>query len=275
MLIDYDNKAVFIHIPKTAGISVTACLKYTVGSSVKSERSELSYSLLDPPQNLPDLSSLTHITEHSGINDILAGGFSNIKDINQYFVFTVIRNPWGQLLSYYNFFKKMQFKGFEDITFETFIKLLKTHEYPSPSHYGFIYDSKGYKRVDEIIYLEDFDNQWKQKVHKNLPMYPERVNSLLNNSQKPFYDYRDAYTEEMIDIVSEVRKKDIEIFGYTFEGGPTQVPSVKIPDRIEPYEAKTNWVTNGEPINENNAPAHGIILTDTLKKLYKAVDFTL
>ena len=271
MLIDYDNKAVFIHIPKTAGISVTACLKHTVGSSVKSERSKHSYSLTSIPKNLPEL---TNITEHSGINDILAGGFPNIKDINQYFVFTIIRNPWGQLLSYYNFFKKMQFKGFEDITFETFIKSLKTHEYPSPSHYGFIYDSKGHKRVDEIIYLEDFDNQWKQKVHKNLPMYPERVNSLLNNSQKPFYDYRDAYTEEMVDIVSEVRKKDIEIFGYTFEGGPTQVPSVKILDRIKPYEAKTNWVTDGEPINENNAPAHGIILTDTLKKLYKAVDFT-
>jgi len=268
MLIDYDNKAIFVHIPKTAGISVTACLKYYLGSSIDLERSIHSYSLDTSFSHLLDV---TNITEHSGVNDIIAGGFPKVKDINQYFVYTIVRNPWSQLLSYYNFFRMIELKGF-DITFESFIQQLPEYTYTSPSYYGFIYDSRGYKRVNEIVYLEDLNNQWKQKIHNNLPMYPEKVNSSLNMSQELFHDYRFHYTEEMVDIVSEQRAKDIEIFGYTFEGGPTAVPDVSIPERIEPYDAKINWVTDGETINEQNAVAHGIILTSTLKKMYRAVE---
>lgn len=268
MLIDYDNNAIFIHIPKAAGISVTACLKHLVGPCIKAERSSLSYSL-DTFNKLPDV---TQITEHSGVNDILAGGFPQVKDINKFFVYTVVRNPWGQLYSGYQFFKRLGLKGFVDISFEEMIKELANYKYIRPSYYGWIYDSRGYKRVDEIVYLEDFDNQWKQKIHSKLPMYPERVNSRLNTTQEPFYDYRYQYTDEMVDIVSQVRAKDIEIFGYTFEGGPTHVPDVSIPKKIEAYEAIPNWMTNGEKINEENAPAHGIILTETLKKINKAVE---
>ena len=267
MLIDYDNKAIFIHIPKTAGISVTACLKHLVGKSVTIERSILSYSS-DTFNQIPQI---THVTEHSGVNDILAGGFPNVKDINKFFVYTVVRNPWAQLYSTYNFFKKIELEGF-NMTFEDMIKELPTFKYMISSMYGWIYDSRGYKRVDEIVYLEDFDNQWKQKIHSKLPMYPERINSRLNTTREPFYDYRHHYTDEMVDIVSQERAKDIEIFGYTFEGGPTHVPDVQIPKKIEAYEAKPNWITNGEMVNEKNAPAHGIILTETLKKLNRPVE---
>lgn len=269
MLIDYDNKAIFVHIPKTAGISVTACLKHKVGPCVTSDRSILSYSLESITENVHEI---TNITEHSGVNDIIAGGFPKVNDINNYFVYTVIRNPWGQTLSYYHFFKMLELPDFVDITFEEFVLELPNNNLKPPSHYGFIFDSRGYNRVDAIVYLEDFDNQWKEKIHNNLPMYPQKVNSMLNNTQLPFYDYRNDYTTEMVDIISKERSKDIEIFGYTFDGGPTHLPDVDIPKKIEAYNATTNWVTAGEMIKEENALAHGIIQTNVLKKVYKQLN---
>ena len=93
MLIDYDNKAIFVHIPKTAGISVTACLKHKVGPCVTSDRSILSYSLESITENVHEI---TNITEHSGVNDIIAGGFPKVNDINNYFVYTVNKSFWNR-----------------------------------------------------------------------------------------------------------------------------------------------------------------------------------
>ena len=42
------------------------------------------------------------------------------------------------------------------------------------------------------------------------------------NQTKKRYDYRSMYTDELIDIVAETFRDDIEYFGFSFEGAATK-----------------------------------------------------
>lgn len=132
-------KIVFIHIPKNAGTFITYCLKqidedirYIYSNSFGHQ----TYSFL---QNL-DL-------------------FENIKD---YTFFCVLRNPYDNILSFYNFTRSNAL--YKDLTFTEQI-----------NKYGFLY---------QMAYIKDLSNNIVKNIHiinfKNL--INEFKNFLINNN---------------------------------------------------------------------------------------------
>ena len=191
----YKTKTIFIHIPKTAGVSL---LKAIYGEVT--------------------------LTGHRSFyfNSIIL----NIKN-EEYFSFAFVRNPFDRLYSTYMFLKKggmnnhdrlafethlLKFKDFEDFVINGLDEKLIfqiTHLIPQ---YEYLCDLRGKILVDFIGRFENLEediNSLSKKLKKHIKL------SHHNHNNKK--DYTEVYTNEMIEKVYQLYKKDIDIFEYSFK----------------------------------------------------------
>tara|TARA_B100001964_G_scaffold87320_1_gene98270 strand:+ start:4855 stop:5544 length:690 start_codon:yes stop_codon:yes gene_type:complete len=191
---NYDKvSSIFVHIPKTAGTSISMAL---LGIDVPS-----------------------HLTIHD--YKILFGGVK----IKNFFKFTFVRNPWDKILSSYIFLKSMPVDKFPACKivrnysdFNIFVKswinedniFLNHHFWPQ---YHFICGRNLKPNVDFIGYFENLYEDYDYVRHK-LNMGGELAH--LNKSIKTSNDYHDYYDSETKEIIRNVYEKDIELFGYEF-----------------------------------------------------------
>ncbi|MGX9418670.1 sulfotransferase family 2 domain-containing protein [Vibrio sp. WJH972] len=196
------NKCIFVHIPKAAGVSVCRGLFHNLAGG------------------------------HSNIEQYQVV-FSK-QEFDDYFKFTFVRNPWDRLFSAYNFLKN---EGMNDSDrdwaldniseyscFNDFVKgwLTDSNIYSSihfiPQYKFLCLPNSDEINVDFLGFFEniqgDFDVIADQLKLNHKPLL-KHENKTKSSSQK--VDYRDFYTDETRKIVAEVYKKDIEIFGYNFD----------------------------------------------------------
>jgi hypothetical protein len=131
------------------------------------------------------------------------------------FKFAFVRNPWDRLVSRYSyllrneshprhrFVKRMA--GFEDYVKWEISRGMFQHQY--------VCDARGKLIVDFIGYFERLNEDFAKvcaqlKVEAQLP----QANS---SSHK---DYRTFFTPALRDLVARSFQRDIEQFGYTFDG---------------------------------------------------------
>jgi len=192
----YNTKTIFIHIPKTAGVSLLNAI-YDDVILLESHRSMY-------------------------FNKIAL----NIKS-DKYFSFTVVRNPFARLYSAYIFLEKgginrldknafdthlAKFKDFEDFVLNGLNKRIIfqiTHLIPQ---HEYLCDLKGNIEVDFVGRFENLEKDIKSLSSK---LGKEIVLSHLNKNTNKL-NYTDVYTCEMIRKVNKVYKQDFEIFKYTF-----------------------------------------------------------
>jgi chondroitin 4-sulfotransferase 11 len=191
----YKSKTIFIHIPKTAGVSLAKAIYGDV--TLEGHRSFYFNSIA-----------------------------LNIKN-EVYFSFSFVRNPFDRLYSAYKFLNeggmnhldKLAFQThlseFED--FEDFIlnglnkKLIYQITHFIPQH-EYLCDKSGSILVDFIGRFENLDKDillLSEKLNKNIELNHHNYN---NKS-----DYKEVYTDEMIYKVNQIYQKDIDIFKYTFK----------------------------------------------------------
>ena len=191
----HQSKIVFIHIPKTAGVSILKAIYGEV--SLESHRSYF-------------------------FNKVAL----NMKD-DVYFTFSFVRNPWDRLYSSYKFLEKgginihdenayemylSQYHDFEDFVLNGLDNKLIyeiTHLIPQSE---FICNPKGEILVDFLGKFEnlDFDiRKLSEKINK------EVVIEHYNKNEKK--SYIDVYTNQMKLKVQEIYQRDIDIFKYRFK----------------------------------------------------------
>jgi hypothetical protein len=199
-------KAIFVHIPKCAGISVNKTLFNSLAGG--------------------------HTTLDQYINVFPPSLFQS------YFKFTFVRNPWDRVVSAYCFlqnggrnkwdsdFYEREIKQFD--SFKQFvhawlnpINIQKFHHF-RPQHLYFL-DKYNKVTVDYIAYFENIEEDFNyiaQKIGCNRKLSKNNVISRA--------DYRSYYDEETIKIVEEVYRKDINLLNYTFEGMQAPVRNIKL-----------------------------------------------
>tara|TARA_X000000950_G_scaffold162290_1_gene198420 strand:- start:861 stop:1448 length:588 start_codon:yes stop_codon:yes gene_type:complete len=195
-MISHKLKFIFVHIPKTSGNSLSFFLKKFVDDEVVNitnrmgEKQGISIFCEKTRKNIKH-HSITYYNNTYG------------EKINDYFKFTIVRNPYDRILSFYFWSKGENKQVFNRNEFINFIE--KNH----PSQHTYIDNSF------HIIHFENLVNELKNiecfKGIVNFNNYP-----ILNASSNSKRNYNEIFDKKLKDLVFNMYKKDFELFGYEY-----------------------------------------------------------
>ena len=224
--------ALFVHIPKTGGQSVESGFLGFHGLSWD-ERAPLLLRPNDARSQGP--TALAHLFAR----EYVALGHMDQPTYDGLFKFAFVRNPWARLVSEYHY------RGDPNGRFDNFVersfKLTdlhsdrKRHVVPQEDY---LIDENGTLIVDFIGRLETIQNDFRivadrlglrvrELPHRNKSEPKQNSNesgsflSKLVRKRKPDKKrrpYQDYYSPALRDRVGEYYRRDVERFGYTFEG---------------------------------------------------------
>ena len=206
-MIDEEKKFIFIHIPKTAGVSIELAL--FGGHIARKQHQSFGW----------DQERKIH-KQHATIKDVQKYYMPNLKD---YFKFAFVRNPWDRVISdwlwFHREFKLKKIEPLKDYLFGRgwFAQVNHLHDSSGRgdhffSQYKFITNSRGELMVNFVGRFENLQADFNvicEKINSSQRQLPHRNKS--NRSH-----YAEYYNKETRDIVAEKYAKDIEYFGYNF-----------------------------------------------------------
>jgi hypothetical protein len=188
-------KAIFVHIPKCAGVAVNRALFGNLAGG---------HTTLDEYLNIFEPAC-----------------------IDRYFKFTIVRNPWDRLVSAFFFLRSggmdqkdhagfvKEFGHLDD--FKCFVKdwvnrdnIWRWHQFRPQYHY--MLEKRGKVKLDFVAFLENIDKDFSRiSQSMGLTCSLPRANSSEHRS------YMDYYDAETADIVASVYADDIRMLGYNFD----------------------------------------------------------
>lgn len=197
-MISPDKKFIFIHIPKTAGTSIENALK---DESCIYRRNQ--WGPFDAPLN--------HLT----LNQIINSKLPSHINLNEYFKFAFIRNPWDKVISEC-FCPHIQliFKDCKTIS----EKIKKVCSLSTTGYGGHCKNQLAFINanlsMDFIGRFERLQTDFKYICEQLTINWLELPTENKSNRKKHYTEY---YNDETKDIVEKSYAKDIEYFGYEFE----------------------------------------------------------
>lgn len=195
----------FIHIPKNGGMAIREYLQRRGGVGL-TDPFHYRYRDLDP--------------------ETLKGKLA----------FCLIRNPWSRTASRYHYAKQQALKWdtsdprrqyIESIDFAAFVrdrKVVNGIKFPGKPWMGptFAWENQIEWIVDEAsivsgvcLRFEHMDKDLSELLGENVKIEPKNVTRSTS-------DYKSLYTEELADLVRQHHKRDIDYFGFTFDGAATR-----------------------------------------------------
>jgi chondroitin 4-sulfotransferase 11 len=180
------KKLLFIHIPKTAGTSISKSL------------------------NIPKDHG------HRTLQKII----SKKSELNKYYKVAFVRNPYDRMVSLYNekketgwLYKNVDFKKFIQFIYTDISKIsndpnLENHS--KPCTFWLKYDEQII--MDYIGKFENIENDL-NFIYKTLNLDNKKLQHLRKRNKMHYSKY---YDEETINIVKKYHKEDLELFNYKF-----------------------------------------------------------
>ncbi|MGI3167063.1 sulfotransferase family 2 domain-containing protein [Pseudooceanicola sp. 200-1SW] len=212
MILSRGRRYIFIHIPKTGGTSMALALE---GRAMKDD-----VMLGDTPKarrrrrRVAEVSARGRLWKHSTLADI--EGLASPEEIADFFVFTLVRNPWDRMVSYYLWLRRQRFAHpavalAKALSFSDFIRApLIVRSIESTPYGSYLRESSGREKCNVFIRLEyfceDSDPLWR---HLGFRLTLPRVNA-VDVDVKSQLVYRDEDRNFIADLCAE----DIERFGY-------------------------------------------------------------
>jgi hypothetical protein len=214
MLISHSKKFLFVHVPKTAGLSMAAALNPFCDSPKNALVNRILSRLGINVNWLGPTTTLKYGRIHTTARQMQMI-FPN-KVFEEYYKFAFVRNPWDLMVSYYHYIqsntehhrsqKVQELGGFKQYL-EYEIKRNKISQIRS------LTDVKGNLIVDFVGHFESLSEDF-DVICSTLGI---TANMEHYNGSK-HRDYRSYYDEETKQMVANHWKEDIERFGYNFDG---------------------------------------------------------
>ena len=214
-MIAHPLKAIFVHIPKTAGQSVEQVFLSYLGLDQQSRPALLLREKTEREQGPPRLAHLTatEYTEHDYLSD---------EQFSEYFSFSFVRNPWSRVKSFYSYLKFDEKMPFEQFVVDELLVQMQGDKYGwfLKPQVNYVLDANGSPLVDFIGRFErlqsDFDTIMQRLglPRTELPMINSSSIFINDATRKPSPI---KYTPQMIDKVAQLYAQDIAVFEYEFE----------------------------------------------------------
>lgn len=227
-MISHKHECIFVHVPKTGGQSVETVFLDLHGLTWATREPLLMRPNPDPAKGPARLA-------HLEAREYVDLGYVDAATFDRYFKFSFVRNPWDRLVSEYRYL------GFDGKTpFSTFVKesLAETDEYSDIARHvcpqiDFLTDAGGKLVVDFVGRFESFNDDFDFVArrlelgdvvlpHQNASQgrTPSRLSRLFagtrgKQGRRPYQGY---YDDELRKQVTAFYSRDIERFGYSFEG---------------------------------------------------------
>jgi hypothetical protein len=209
-------KFAFVHIPRTGGTSVETAL----GGRKSIHHTPLEYI--------------------NGHRDTLLPNGLGWELWNEYHTFTIVRNPFDQVVSLYEFLKRgselHKRNRLEGVSFDSFVEqqhkramrfynnsetLKRNSELPNFKCEGgvlwpWVCDWDHKIIVSQVLRFETLEQDFAKMCDiVGLPGPPELPHVNAANSRKGT-EYRNYYTADSRRLVAEMARHDMELFGYDF-----------------------------------------------------------
>ena len=215
MIISHGRKYIFVHIPKTGGTSLSLVLEakamkddVLIGDTPKAKNRRKRYKSIKTSGSL---------WKHSRLTDIY--GLVSQEQIESYSVFTIVRNPWDRLVSYYHWLKSQKFdhpavKCAHENSFPEFLSdpMTRRSLHNDAAKY-YVSDRNGADRCDLYLRLEFLQQDIRlleQRLDMKLAILPH------DNRSDRDMDYAGYYDTQSKDVIGSVFAEDIEKFNYSF-----------------------------------------------------------
>lgn len=214
MIISRGRRFVFVHIPKTGGTSMAVALEaramaddILIGDTPKARKRK---------RRLHGVSSAGRLWKHSTLADI--AGVVPDEVIDTALVFSLVRNPWDRVFSFYCWAQTQDFtnpmvEAAQRLSFSAFLNAPSVFAALQADPYArYVTDAAGRERSCLWIRLE----HWRAD---GLPLWDHlgfRLDLPHVNRSDRSSDYRAAYSREDARIVESACATDIERFGYEF-----------------------------------------------------------
>ena len=228
MIISHKHKFIFIHIPKCAGTSITHSLVHNLYLK-SADKDEWRFNGVDKKlaqifKEHPEEGNCNKLNQHEKFYSVKQFFIKNQLDINEYFKFSFVRNPWSRIVSSFIYGKKQAEETdpwtdwanhLKDLDFLDFTKV-----YGPELQLTWVSDKKMPKNdlgepdigLDFIgkneTLQEDFDY-----ICDKIGVHRQKIAHVNKSSHKYYTEY---YDDETRDIISKKYAKDIEYFKYEF-----------------------------------------------------------
>jgi len=204
------KKMLFIHTPKCGGSYISSSFGSAQKRCISVRRKDLK-------------GHLTYVQYKKRLHKI---GI----DINEFILFSVVRNPFDWHVSWYNYVKKdaggkksgmpIEHSLFKNMSFSDYLLYLEDQPFMERPNQYYLMQMCDWV-TDENGDLLNIDILNQETLSEDLSKLKEKHQIIINPSasriNQSFHgDYRKFYKDSDIDIVSRRHSKDIAIFGYKF-----------------------------------------------------------
>ena len=214
MIISHGRKYIFVHIPKTGGTALSLALEgramaddILVGDTPKAVKRRHKLKKYKLTQGLH---------KHARLADV--EGVVTREMLDDYFTFTLVRNPWDRIVSYYHWLTLQRWDHpavhlAKAVNFTRFLNDRSTLKSLSLPYAHYLHDSRGVEHNGHYIRLEMLDQDlvpvWD---HLGFNLSPIARRNVSPRGR----DFRGYYSDADQELVAKLCKSDIERFGYGF-----------------------------------------------------------
>ena len=225
MIISHSHKYIFVKSEKTAGTSIEAALSALCTSEdVVTPLGDYWFNRDERGEWIHSSMNAEGFFQHDSASEIRRKVGPEIW--NRYFKFSIVRNPWDRVVSYYSWearnkshlkpaprwYHKIAFPFDEFAATRRLFHDFVAGDWPTNDRF---YVLDGSLCVDFVIRYERLEEDFAE-VCKRVGLPNSSLPRLKAGMRKPGHSYQDYYDEASKAIVAERHDNDIRLFGYVF-----------------------------------------------------------